>query len=120
MSSAAPVAPMARNPSTRRQQPLNGPADTGVHRSHSTAVRSTAQPPSSPHRSQSQSYRPTSSPQQPGDLAHVDRRDFEQSNVADPTSHRTSRDQAPDRTASVRRSDRRYDPQYAHDGTVSR
>ena len=50
--------------------------------------------PTTPHRSQSQSYRgPATSPQTGrGDLASVARRDFEQSNVAQPppSSHRSS------------------------------
>jgi hypothetical protein len=65
---------------------------------HQAGPSRAAPNPSTPHRSQSQSYRgPPASPQAgQGNLANVARRDFEQSNVAAPaSSHRSgSRDRS--------------------------
>jgi serine/threonine protein kinase KIN1/2 len=66
---------------------------------HQSGNPRTASSASTPHRSQSQSYRaPPASPQaSPGNLANVARRDFEQSNVAQlppPYTRSASRDRA--------------------------
>lgn len=87
MSAAASPAALPRSPSTaRRQQAYPASPD----RQQYTPSRTTA--PTSPRRSLSQSQVPspshyrTPSGAQQGQLANVARRDFEQSNVARPTS----------------------------------
>ncbi|EON67428.1 CAMK/CAMKL/KIN1 protein kinase [Coniosporium apollinis CBS 100218] len=97
MSTTAPTSPaVVRTPSSRQQQTFSSPVDR-PHRTQSTASRSAAQPPASPHRSlsQSQQARGSSTSQQRGDLINVARRDFEQSNVAQPPASRRSSSRDP-------------------------
>lgn len=97
MSTTAPTSPaVVRTPSSRQQQTFSSPVDR-PHRTQSTASRSAAQPPASPHRSlsQSQQARGSSTSQQRGDLINVARRDFEQSNVAQPSASRRSSSRDP-------------------------
>lgn len=83
MASASSAAPISRSTSHRQ-----GPAPQ----------------PASPHRSQSQSYRPpAASPTAQGGLIHASRRDYEQSNLAQPDMERSSgKDKVPSRSESTR------------------
>lgn len=125
MSSAAPASPAAVRTSTSSRH------GDRPHRAQSTASRSSAAATATPHRSLSQSHshtRSTSGSQQ-GTLTNVARRDFEQTNVAQPpSSHRTvSRDRTsgsggPARSDSTRSShnpsSRQTHARYASDAST--
>ncbi|KAI9713904.1 MAG: serine/threonine-protein kinase KIN2 [Bogoriella megaspora] len=96
MSSAASPSVARSASSARRPQPLNSTPEK-PSRSQSTRNSSSAVPPPSPHRTQShtQGHGRTPSSSQHPNLANVARRDYEQTNVAQPpaTSRRSiSRD----------------------------
>ncbi|KAF2495780.1 serine/threonine protein kinase-like protein Kin1 [Lophium mytilinum] len=113
MSAAVPT---RTNSTSRRPQALGSPADR-PHRTQSTTTRPTTQPAGSPHRSQSHHHARTNSSQQPP-LLNAARRDFEQSNLAQPPTRRSeSRDRAPPapaRTDSVRSSHNRTSSRSGH------
>jgi serine/threonine protein kinase KIN1/2 len=114
MASAAPSSPsVVRSASTSRRQQQSVP-----HRTQSTSVRSTATASATPHRTLSQSQAHTRTSSQQGNLTNVARRDFEQTNIAQPSSNgrSSSRDRAGNAHAPARADSTRSSNQAARPG----